>query len=547
MISVLYTSTVLGAGYTCPTYKEYISCNPGYILNSTGPGNACVPAPTCDAGYYLTDAGECDKCPSGYYCADGVKNACPDRFMYYTPDFPDDFGAVERVTGVHFLESGRTGSVNDCNIESWVITERGYLYERLDYNQNTKLYDSPYLRLWHAVRPGYYLLKPRSCGAYAYYDAILECEPGYYCPGKETVVCNAENKAEVYTSTFGLEPCPAGTYSGPGQSACTVCPDNTWSDGGASECTMCPGIADGYGNRGDVAENHAGPASCTTQCNAGYYVPNVGDACTQIQGDIPYYAESHTVAYGDTSGDNYKKCPDPAPGQGTGDLYSSDIWRHTSVNYCALRGVPMVYTYNPEIKFCRDGDCISQQTTHGVVKNTCYYTSGDDGMAIYDDTVINDGRGCEGESSLVSCDAGFWAPVRSYAHAGYFLGCQPVGVGYYSPDGDLNRYPCPDGTMTVGFGNGAAAASSCMPYRKLHAGDKTLQLSAQQYTTPALAVQMPDGARYYGYMIAGGRGDAINMAMPAGVYSIINPLDQFERGTVLRYGTSPAFDIIIVP
>ncbi len=46
-----------GAGYTCPSYKQYTSCNAGYYLSGTGVGNSCV---ICPVGSY---------CPGGTYTA----------------------------------------------------------------------------------------------------------------------------------------------------------------------------------------------------------------------------------------------------------------------------------------------------------------------------------------------------------------------------------------------------------------------------------------------------------------------------------------------
>ena len=46
-LSVLFfTTNVFAAGYSCPTYKKYTSCNAGYWLNGTEPGNSCDSCPT---------------------------------------------------------------------------------------------------------------------------------------------------------------------------------------------------------------------------------------------------------------------------------------------------------------------------------------------------------------------------------------------------------------------------------------------------------------------------------------------------------------------
>ncbi len=537
------TINAYAAGYTCPTYKEYISCNSGYVLNSTGPGNACVAVTSkCSPGFYLADNGTCTECPDGYYCTDDEKFACPAPKTHApTSGFP------EKATNLRFGTSsfgGGGADISGCAAQLFFNSDQGSIYSRATYNPETQKYDNIWDQGWEWYRamPGYYLTDQASAQSRYYYD-VAECLPGHYCPGKTSLYLG--NPCTECGETFGIEECDAGTYSAAGAAACTVCPDDTWSDTGATECTACDGTSNGYGNSGDDAENHAGPTSCTTQCDAGYYVPDVGDACTKIQGTIPYYAEAHSVAYGDTSGDNYKKCPDPAKNSAGGKVSNSI---HTHVKYCLREAVPQQYVYDPtSAQYCHDGICIHTQTTHGLGHSPCYYTSGEDGNAIYDDTPRPSFYRCVGNAVLDSCDAGYWAPLKMYGGGVHFLPCQPVETGYYSPDGDLNRYPCPDGTMTVGFGDGAATAADCVPMRKLHMGDKTVPLAARKYSRPALATQMSDGSRYYGYMIAGTQSGTMNAQLPTGTYSLISPLDQFERTMHPGGAGISPFEIYIVP
>ena len=55
------------SGYVCdPAQREYISCNEGYLMDRTGPGNKCI---QCGAGYYI-DGNLCKNCKtetSGQY------------------------------------------------------------------------------------------------------------------------------------------------------------------------------------------------------------------------------------------------------------------------------------------------------------------------------------------------------------------------------------------------------------------------------------------------------------------------------------------------
>ncbi|MDE6570777.1 MAG: hypothetical protein K2L95_00970 [Alphaproteobacteria bacterium] len=60
LISALMVLCVGGvahaAGYTCPTYKKYTSCNSGYYLNGTSAGNACVACSTVSFTESSTDS-----------------------------------------------------------------------------------------------------------------------------------------------------------------------------------------------------------------------------------------------------------------------------------------------------------------------------------------------------------------------------------------------------------------------------------------------------------------------------------------------------------
>lgn len=59
------------SGYVCdPSQKTYISCNTGYVLSGTGPGNACIPVASCGAGYYK----ENDSCKS---CSEETQGQYP--------------------------------------------------------------------------------------------------------------------------------------------------------------------------------------------------------------------------------------------------------------------------------------------------------------------------------------------------------------------------------------------------------------------------------------------------------------------------------------
>ena len=52
---------------------------------------------------------------------------------------------------------------------------------------------------------------------------------------------------------------------------------------------------------------------------------------------------------------------------------------------------------------------------------------------------------CGGGTGSSRCSGGFWTPAAADPH---HQPCQPVGHGYYSPNNDNRRYPCPLGTYS---------------------------------------------------------------------------------------------------
>lgn len=76
--------------------------------------------------------------------------------------------------------------------------------------------------------------------------------------------------------------------------------------------------------------------------------------------------------------------------------------------------------------------------------------------------------------------------------------CVQVGAGYYSANGSLDIFKCPDGETTIGFGTGADEAGDCGVI--MHVGDANLYLRSDKKTSaPALNV-LRGGKRYYANM-----------------------------------------------
>ena len=253
---------------------------------------------------------------------------------------------------------------------------------------------------------------------------------------------------------------------------------------------------------------------CKVQCNAGYYVATAGATCIALNATNKY-TNAHTVAYGEVS--TTETCPNggsiPTGYNNGGHILSN----------CVKGVYNLRYTYN-------NGTCVAYRySTHGTGFAQCYYMCDSNGICGYDrvDSNGNPLR-CVGGSTLQTCDAGYYAAVVVNGLALQDHPCRPVGMGYYSPDGDLNRYACPENTATCGRGDCAAAASDCVPYRTLHIGSQIeIKMPARQYTEPSLVARMSDGVQYYAQSSSRNIEHGLKVRFNNQTYSIINAEDDF--------------------
>lgn len=171
-------------------------------------------ADTCDAGYYLNDAGECEICPAGYFCSDGNQIE-PCRSQDYCE--------------LSYYESGvdmPTGAKSET--ECW---ENAY------------------------VKPGYFF----SVGYREGGGQVAECPSGHYCPGIkfsdiEVTSCNNADEFGKYSCGFGYT-------------------DGTGADS-IDDCIPCPEIGDDFYG----AKIRAGIGGENVEsCNVVYFFTNTAD------------------------------------------------------------------------------------------------------------------------------------------------------------------------------------------------------------------------------------------------------------------------------
>ncbi|MCM1294282.1 MAG: InlB B-repeat-containing protein [Muribaculaceae bacterium] len=85
LFMIAITGNAHAEGYTCDDIKQYTSCNAGYYLNGTGPGNSCSPCPTA---YPNSDAGNSSGITACY------SNTKQRAWSGSTPAKPDNCASV---------------------------------------------------------------------------------------------------------------------------------------------------------------------------------------------------------------------------------------------------------------------------------------------------------------------------------------------------------------------------------------------------------------------------------------------------------------------
>lgn len=272
---------------------------------------------------------------------------------------------------------------------------------------------------------------------------------------------------------------------------------------------------------------------CKAYCGPGYWIETPGEACKKVKtgtsAPAHYVDTAHYVAYGDVTPDSiYKQCPHP----GTDKVYldgpfiSPTIELANNVNLCYVTVSKLRFQASDKGGTCPTNDSGGRATcpTHGTIQANCYYESGADGSAVYGNNSV---YRCVGNSYLETCDAGFYASVR-VAGMPQDHPCDPVGTGYYSPAGDLDRYPCPANTASCGYGDCAASASDCVAYKTLNVGGNISIVMSQAYrSSPSLAVRGDDGVVWYAQTAPGTKSGFLSLSYGGNTWRVINPLERF--------------------
>ena len=74
LLMLVTAGNVLAAGYSCPTYKKYTSCNSGYYISNCPTSSSSWTGQTISSSI-LTAGNSCTTCPANYTCSGGL--TCP--------------------------------------------------------------------------------------------------------------------------------------------------------------------------------------------------------------------------------------------------------------------------------------------------------------------------------------------------------------------------------------------------------------------------------------------------------------------------------------
>ena len=213
-------------GYTCPTYKKYTSCSPGYYMTDSSTsktyngtpkaGNACRPCSVYGANYTCAGGLAAPQsitinvtCPVGQYLPQGATSCttCP----------AGSFCPGKTCNGVSLV----TGATSACGLSS-CSTNTGALY-------TNSASGSSYIN-------DCYLTLNNGEAVEGVNGGKFECRSGYYCDnGGRKIYYDANNEERGLTdSRPTVAPgtaCARGSYSGYSASSCDACQDGATTSG----------------------------------------------------------------------------------------------------------------------------------------------------------------------------------------------------------------------------------------------------------------------------------------------------------------------------
>ena len=478
LFMLIFVGNALAAGYSCPSYKQYTSCNSGYYMTSSSSSTTCNTTPA--AGNACRP---CSLMGSNYTCAGGT--SCP---------------KLNEVTITYNLNggSGTTPSAKtctpgtSCSLASGATTSfyrAGYVFKgwstsstatsgstSMTFNANDTVY-----AVWSACAAGTYKAgsgtqASAACsvcsGRTKYQNSTGQTSCKTVSSGYYTTGCNSSGKG-----CTGQSQCTGATYcSGGVQNSCPAQTSGWTRNSGTgwtsyTQCnqTRAASSASTYCRSGTLKQNAtsattwgATTVSSTLYADAGSYVD--GTTCVQCQagyvcpgGAAERKACDGSLQYQDQVGQRtcklvgsgYYKSSNSAQAQCPANY--RDGTAAANINNCktSCAGGTYVATANAACTSVGTGYYRAEHTVNygsTSTRNQCPANYRDGAAAANID-------GCK-----TSCDDGEYVATANAA-------CTSVGTGYYRAAHTVNygststRNQCPSG-----YRNGAAAANqnSCI-------------------------------------------------------------------------------------
>ena len=467
----------------------------------TLPGRA---AGSCDAGYFLNDAGECEICPAGYYCENGFQYLC----------YHGDSEQMTVISGAGLTD--RTGCEYQLSSGYYVWCQEG-LYQSVD---------------------------------------VRECRAGEFCPG--ITYKWGELTCSSWGNENGYEICPDGTYSDAGAAECTTCPpdNNTYADScdisyGELECEVSrngtagiEGCAIGVilryfetdggaiivntylNDTGDIQEIRA-YGMCAEEyelsspdgefmVGAGILFDTVSDA---ISGTCVFSGVSSDIPDGTVCidlGIGTPMCVTCAELFGVPMMLYSDGAR-TAITHCyALSSPGYKITYDPDTYQVFEVECPAGDYCPGGIKVRYNYLT---------DSIEGGNKSCSGLGSEYTLSAvGASSPEMCYAQCGgptspdiengEFVYSEPYA---YYPNVCSGQLVCDDGYSGVDNACYHVCGSGVTKLRT--SGGLSFTLFAERVTTHALHISHNDKV-CYAPLFSGQSAGAININVDGKIYHI---------------------------
>lgn len=485
------------AGYSCPTYKKYTSCNAGYYLNGTGAGNSCT---KCPSGYPNSPSGNTGGITSCYsntksrsWTGSQVNGSVPTNCASVSAWNSCSIAACNYVaysnsagTGDGTIKSGCSSNSANCTKTPKTVTANANAYVNGTSCLTCSSFSSSYpysdggsisnaycyaskTKTGSQIDPSVptgcaaqntSACTPGTCSYKDYYNATdTTCTPSnctkthtsctsakssYYLASGVAKTCSSYNSS--YPSSDGGNISSSscyGTFSKSGSQVNGSTPSGCASVTAWNSCT--PGSCNYTKYASGTIKTDCSPSNCTktaktVTANSNNYVS--GATCPSCS--------SYNASYPKSDGGNisYTSCYKFSTKTGSQNACSKPA---NSASYTCNSCTPGTCEYK-DYNGATDGTCTPSNCTQTVKSVTCNHGYNVSGVACNPITV-NCPAGqfmwwwntTNGNTTCESCHAGFYCPGGTNVYGS-------GGVGSANSAGVKTISSCPDGYKDGGKG-----------------------------------------------------------------------------------------------